>query len=247
MDNITAAPSSFIQRKLHPKVLTRSGCREISHLLPSLSPSLSFPPPLSVSHFLSFALPFLPYSTCRHMLEPVRPEALLPDRALCLPTFSHFLIVIILRVILLELLNKTSLSLSLLCMYKHMYSLSLSLSLSHTHTHMFICRSRHALRISCRERRTCTSSSLRSKLLLLGSTAGVLGVFRLPRHAVLPGTRYRAPGMGLFRPNVIFSEPFLARMGDIFRTQTKTEALVGSGRGKVCWLRWCAFPTSAHV
>jgi hypothetical protein len=45
------------------------------------------------------------------MLEPVRPEALLPEqeqikdiiiRALCLPTFSHFLIV-----------NKTSLSLSL--------------------------------------------------------------------------------------------------------------------------------------
>ena len=41
----------------------------------------------------------------------VRPEAVLPDRALCLPTFSHLLIV-----------NKTSLSLSL--------SLSFSLSLS---------------------------------------------------------------------------------------------------------------------
>jgi len=43
------------------------------------------------------------YSTRRPMLEPVRPEAVLPDRALCLqlPTFSHFLIV-----------NKTSLSLS---------------------------------------------------------------------------------------------------------------------------------------
>ncbi len=27
------------------------------------------------------------------MLEPVRPEAVLLDRALCLPTFSHFLIV----------------------------------------------------------------------------------------------------------------------------------------------------------
>jgi hypothetical protein len=27
------------------------------------------------------------------MLEPVRPEAVLPDRALHLPTFSHFLIV----------------------------------------------------------------------------------------------------------------------------------------------------------
>jgi hypothetical protein len=38
------------------------------------------------------------YSTRRHMLEPVRPEAVLPDRALCLPNFSHFLIV-----------NKTSL------------------------------------------------------------------------------------------------------------------------------------------
>ena len=35
------------------------------------------------------------------MLEPERPEAVLPDRALCLPTFSHFLIV-----------NETSLSLS---------------------------------------------------------------------------------------------------------------------------------------
>jgi hypothetical protein len=33
------------------------------------------------------------------MLEPVRPGAVSPDRALCLPTFSHFLIV-----------NKTSLS-----------------------------------------------------------------------------------------------------------------------------------------
>ena len=41
------------------------------------------------------------YSTRRHMLELVRPEAVLPDRALYLPTFSHFLIV-----------NKTSLSLS---------------------------------------------------------------------------------------------------------------------------------------
>jgi hypothetical protein len=35
-----------------------------------------------------------------HLLEPVRPEAVLPDRALCLPTFSHFFIV-----------NKSSLSL----------------------------------------------------------------------------------------------------------------------------------------
>ena len=42
------------------------------------------------------------YSTRRHMLEPVRTETVLPDRALCLPTFSHFLIV-----------NTTSLSLSL--------------------------------------------------------------------------------------------------------------------------------------
>jgi hypothetical protein len=36
------------------------------------------------------------------MLEPVRPEAVSPDRVLCLPTFSHFLII-----------NKTSLALSL--------------------------------------------------------------------------------------------------------------------------------------
>ena len=35
------------------------------------------------------------------MLEPVRPGAVSPDRALYLPTFSHFVIV-----------NKTSLSLS---------------------------------------------------------------------------------------------------------------------------------------
>jgi hypothetical protein len=35
----------------------------------------------------------LGYSTRRHMLEPVRPEAVLPDRALYLPTLSHFLIV----------------------------------------------------------------------------------------------------------------------------------------------------------
>jgi hypothetical protein len=45
------------------------------------------------------------------MLEPVRPGAVSPDRTLCLPTFSHFLIV-----------NKTSLSLSL--------SLALALALS---------------------------------------------------------------------------------------------------------------------
>jgi hypothetical protein len=44
------------------------------------------------------------YNTRRHMLEPVRPEAVLPDRALCLPTLSHFLIV-----------NKTSLSLVQRC------------------------------------------------------------------------------------------------------------------------------------
>ena len=42
------------------------------------------------------------YSTGRHMLEPVRPEAMLPGRALYLPIFSHFLII-----------NKTSLSVSL--------------------------------------------------------------------------------------------------------------------------------------
>ncbi len=45
------------------------------------------------------------------MMEPVRPGAVSPDRALCLPTFSHFVTV-----------NKTSLSLS--------SPLSLSLSLS---------------------------------------------------------------------------------------------------------------------
>jgi hypothetical protein len=42
---------------------------------------------------------------------PVRPEAVLPDRALCLPTFSHFLIV-----------NKTSLSLSLTLCLSHSLS-----------------------------------------------------------------------------------------------------------------------------
>ena len=47
------------------------------------------------------------------ILEPVRPGAESPDRALCLPTFSHFVIA-----------NKRSLSLSL------SISLSLSLSLS---------------------------------------------------------------------------------------------------------------------
>jgi hypothetical protein len=39
------------------------------------------------------------YSTRCHMLGPECPEAVLPDRALYLPTFSHFLVV-----------NKTSLS-----------------------------------------------------------------------------------------------------------------------------------------
>jgi len=50
------------------------------------------------------------------MLEPVRPEAVLPDRALCLPTFSHFLIV-----------NKASLT--------HSFSLPRPPSL-HTHTNI---------------------------------------------------------------------------------------------------------------
>ena len=66
------------------------------------------------------------------MLEPVRPEAVLPDRELYLPTFSHFLIV-----------NKTSLSAAVSrkrrCTYRpsviylivdKLLSLSLSLSLS---------------------------------------------------------------------------------------------------------------------
>jgi hypothetical protein len=45
------------------------------------------------------------------MLEPMRPEAVLPDRALCLPTFSHSLIV-----------NKASLSLSLsLSVYRDLF------------------------------------------------------------------------------------------------------------------------------
>ena len=52
------------------------------------------------------------------MPEPVRPEAVLPDRALYLPTFTHFLLV-----------NKTSLSLSL-SLSRFSLSLSLSLSLS---------------------------------------------------------------------------------------------------------------------
>jgi hypothetical protein len=47
------------------------------------------------------------------MLEPVRPGGLSPDRALCLPTFSHFVIV-----------NKTSLS------FARSLALSLALSLS---------------------------------------------------------------------------------------------------------------------
>jgi hypothetical protein len=44
------------------------------------------------------------------ILEPVRPGAVSPDRALCLPTFSHFVIV-----------NKTSLSLSLYYYYYYYY------------------------------------------------------------------------------------------------------------------------------
>ena len=53
------------------------------------------------------------------MLGPERPEVVLPDRALCLPTFNHLLIV-----------NK-------------LLSLSLSLSLSHTHTHTLKSRCTH--------------------------------------------------------------------------------------------------------
>jgi hypothetical protein len=69
---------------------------------------------LSLTLFsLSLSLPLvyrnsLPQTVCGgieyspSILEPVRPGALSPDRALCLPTFRHFVIV-----------NKTSLSLSL--------------------------------------------------------------------------------------------------------------------------------------
>ncbi len=52
-------------------------------------------------------------------VRPVRPEAVLPDRALYLPTFSHFLIV-----------NKTALSLSRSLSLSLSLFLSLSLSLS---------------------------------------------------------------------------------------------------------------------
>jgi len=76
----------------------------------------------------SFIFLWVEYSLS--MLEPVRPGAVSPDRALCLPTFSHFVIV-----------NKTSLTLSLpsssslllLLLLLHFLivnKLSLSLSLS---------------------------------------------------------------------------------------------------------------------
>jgi hypothetical protein len=64
--------------------------------LGGLSP-LVFYPPAKAGHMAKRRVG-LEYSPS--MLEPVRPGALLPDRALCLPTFSHFVIV-----------NKTSLSL----------------------------------------------------------------------------------------------------------------------------------------
>jgi hypothetical protein len=53
------------------------------------------------------------------MMEPVRPGAVSPERALCLPTFSHIVIV-----------NKTSLSLSL------SLSLCSPRSCSNKHTHL---------------------------------------------------------------------------------------------------------------
>jgi hypothetical protein len=67
-------------------------------LLSLSSLSLSHPPSLSRRVGVEYS---------PSMLEPVRPEAVSPDRVLCLTTFSHFLIV-----------NKTSLSLS------HSFSLS---------------------------------------------------------------------------------------------------------------------------
>ena len=53
------------------------------------------------------------------MLEPVRPEAVLLDRVLCLPTFSHFLIV-----------NKSSLTLSLALSLDLALALALSRAVS---------------------------------------------------------------------------------------------------------------------
>ena len=60
------------------------------------------------------------YWTCRPYAGDVRPEAVLPDKAVCLPTLSDFLIV-----------NKTSLSLSL-SLFKQMHTHTHA----HTHTHL---------------------------------------------------------------------------------------------------------------
>ena len=77
------------------------------HGIPFLILSLSIYPPAKAGHMAKRRVG-VEYSPS--MLEPVHPGAVLPDRALCLPTFTHFLIV-----------NKTSLSLSR----------SLSVSLKH--------------------------------------------------------------------------------------------------------------------
>ena len=63
------------------------------------------------------------------MLEPVRPGAESPDRALCLPTFSHFVIANK-RSLSLSFYLSLSFSLSLSCLELNKTSLSFSLSLS---------------------------------------------------------------------------------------------------------------------
>ena len=97
-----------------------------------------------------------PSLSLSHMLEPVHAEAVSPDRALCLPTFRHFLIV-----------NKTSLSLSL----ARALSLSwegrrLSHHLSHLSHHLsnlshhLCCNLDHLERPDSMARRSSTSASL---------------------------------------------------------------------------------------
>ena len=79
------------------------------------------------------------YSTRRHMLELVRPEAVLPDRALCLTTFSHFWLSINL------LSHSLTLSLSLVSLSRSLslFPLSLRHTTQHSNTHCHTCTLSH--------------------------------------------------------------------------------------------------------
>ena len=116
------------------------------------------------------------YSTRRHTLEPVRPEAVLPDRAMCLRTLSHFFLESFLD-----------------CQYNYSLSLSLSLSTKKNRCRVYLCKVTVALCngvLRCRQHmlrqylcRISSSSSGQQRCLLLEACRSCCS-----KHAAAAGT-----------------------------------------------------------